>query len=136
MGAFKECNWKTFYRDVKEAVPPNAPKAKGKEVYLRLYVNSDHSGEELTRRSRTGFFIFLNTAPVIWFSKRQPTVETSVSGAEFVAMKNGMETLRGLQYKLRMMGVPLSGPSLKYGTTCLLYTTRKDQSQGFARNRT
>ena len=115
MGAFKECDWKTFYGDVKEAVPPNAPKARGKEVDLCSYIDSDHAGEELTRRSRTGFFIFLNTAPFTWFSKRQPTVETSVFGAEFVAMKNGMETLRGLRYKLRMMGVPLSGPSFIYG---------------------
>ena len=30
-------------------------------------------------------------------------------------MKIGMETLRGLRYKLRMMGVPLSGPSFAYG---------------------
>ena len=99
MGAFTECDWKNFYGDVKEVAPPNASKARGKEVNLSLYVNYDHAGEELTRRLRTWFFIFLNTAPVIWFSKRQPTVETSVFGAEFVAMNNGMETLRGLRYK-------------------------------------
>ena len=115
MGAFKECDWKTFYGDVKEAVPLNAPKAWGKEVGLRLYVDSDHAGEELTRRSRTGFFIFINTALVIWFSKRHPTTKTSVFGEEFVAMKNGMENLRGIRYKLRMMGVPLSGPPFIYG---------------------
>ena len=54
-------------------------------------------------------------APIVWFSKRQATVETSMFGAEFVAMKQGMEALRGLRYKLRMMGVPLSGPSFCYG---------------------
>ena len=41
-------------------------------------------------------------------------METSVFGAEFVAMKHGIETLRGLRYKLRMMGVPISGPSYVY----------------------
>ena len=30
-------------------------------------------------------------------------------------MKIGMETLQGLQYKLCMTGVPISGPSLIYG---------------------
>ena len=30
-------------------------------------------------------------------------------------MKHGIETLRGLRYKLRMMGVPLTGPSFIYG---------------------
>jgi hypothetical protein len=46
MGSFKECDWKTFYGNVKEAIPPNAPEVRGKEVALRLYVDSDHAGEE------------------------------------------------------------------------------------------
>jgi hypothetical protein len=51
----------------------------------------------------------------MWLSKKQTTIETSVFGAEFVAMKQGMEALRGLRYKLRMLGVPISGPSYIYG---------------------
>ncbi len=34
---------------------------------------------------------------------------------QFVAMKQGMEALRGLRYKLRMMGVQINGPSYIYG---------------------
>ena len=30
-------------------------------------------------------------------------------------MKHGIEMLRGLRYKLRMMGVPLTGPAYIYG---------------------
>jgi hypothetical protein len=105
MKVFKECNWKHFYGDVREAIPPNAPTPRGKEVDLRMYVDSDYANNELTRRSRSGFFIYLNMVLVAWFSKKQATIETSVFGAEFVAMKQGMEALRGLRYKLRMMGV-------------------------------
>ena len=47
----------------------------------------------------------------MWLSKRQSTCETSVFGAEFVALKQGIEALRGLRYKLRMMGIPIAGPS-------------------------
>ena len=112
---FEGCDWKRYYGDVKEAIPPNMPPPRGKEVDLRMYVDSDHAGEKKTRRSRTGFFIFLNSALIQWLSKKQPTIETSVFGAEFVALKNGMECLRGLRYKLRMMGVPISGPSYIYG---------------------
>ena len=36
-------------------------------------------------------------------------IETSVFGADFFVMKIGIETLRVLQYKLRMMGVPILG---------------------------
>jgi hypothetical protein len=61
--------------------------------------------------SRNGFVIYLNMAPIVWFSKRHPTVESSVFGVDFVATNNGIETCRGLRYKLRIMGVALSYPS-------------------------
>jgi hypothetical protein len=77
-------------------------------------VDSDHAGDVLTRRSRTGFIIYLNGAPAVWYSKRQGTVETSVFGAEFVAMKVGFEACHGLRYKLRMMGVPIDEPFYCY----------------------
>jgi hypothetical protein len=88
--------WSKRYGNVKEPKPKNAPKPRGNEVVLRLFVDSPHAGEELTRRSRKGFLINLNSAPVVWYRKRQGTVETSVFGAEFVAMKNGNEASRGL----------------------------------------
>ena len=43
---------------------------------------------------------YVNIALVQWFSKKQSTVETSVFGAEFVAVKQGIDALRGLRYKL------------------------------------
>ena len=76
------------------------PNLRGKKVHLRMYVNSNHAGKKRTRRLRTGFFVFINSALVQWLSKKQATIETLVFGAEFVAMKIGMETLRGLRYKL------------------------------------
>jgi hypothetical protein len=128
MGAFIKTDWKSTYGDVKEMIPSDAPASHGQEVDLRLFVDSDHAGEQFTRRSRTGFVIYLNMAPIVWFSKHQPTVESSVFGAECVAMKNGIETCRGLRYKLRMMGVTLSVPHMFMGTTCLLFTTPIGQS--------
>ena len=52
---------------------------------------------------------------VMWLSKKQATIETSVFGSEFVALKHGIETVRGLRYKLRMMGVPIEGAAFVYG---------------------
>ena len=107
--------WKTFYGDVTEAILPNAPDPRGKSVDLRMWVDSDHAGDKMTRRSSTGYFIFLNIALIDWLSKKQATIEGSVFGAEFVAMKTCVEELRGIRYKLRMMGVPLTGPTYIYG---------------------
>jgi hypothetical protein len=115
MTVFKQCDWKEFYGNVSEAIPVDAPEPLGKDVDIRMMVDSDHAGDKSTRRSRTGFLIYLNNALVDWLSKRQSTIESSVFGAEFVAMKHGIEKLRGLRYKLRMMGVPVTGPSYIYG---------------------
>ena len=44
-------------------------------------------------------------------------------------MKNGMETLRGLKYKLRMMGVPMEGPTFTYGDNMsVIHNTQRLES--------
>ena len=80
-----------------------------------MMVGSDHAGNKRTRHSHTGFIIFYNLAPVIWLSKQQATIETSVFGAKFIAMKHRIKMPRGLRYKILMMGIPLSGPTYIYG---------------------
>ncbi len=120
MNVFKPNDWKSFYGNVKESIPSNAPEPCRKDVDLRLYVDSDHSGENHTCHLCTGFFVFMNTALMQWFSKQQAMIETSVFGAEFVAMKIGMESLGGVRYKLRMMGVGISGPLYIYGNNMLV----------------
>ena len=82
---------------------------------MRAFVDSDHAGDTATRRSRTGYIIFLNSAPIYWFSKKQTCVETSSFGSEFIAMKQCCEYIRGLRYKLRMMGIPVEMPTYIFG---------------------
>jgi hypothetical protein len=129
MGNFIKTDWKSMYGDVKEMIPSDAPVSRGKEVDLRLFVDSDHAGEQFTRRSRTGFVIYLNMAPIVWFSKPKPTAESSVFGAEFVAMKNGIKTCRGLRYMLKMIGVVLSAPTFVYGDSMsVFHNTQRPES--------
>ena len=112
---FKKQDWMQFYGNVKEAIPMNAPEPRGKDADLRLMVDSDHAGDKVRSQSRTGYYILLNSALIAWISQCQLMIETSVFGAEFVAMKHGVETLCGIRYKLHIMGVPLDGPSYVYG---------------------
>jgi hypothetical protein len=74
-----------------------------------MFVNSNHAGEKLMWQMRKGFFIYLNMAPIVWHSKKQVTIETSLWS------KQGMEALQGLWYKLCMMGVQVNRPSYIYG---------------------
>jgi hypothetical protein len=53
-------------RSTKEQISPNAPEARGAEIDLKMYVDSDHAGDQTNRRSRTGYISYVNKAPVIW----------------------------------------------------------------------
>ena len=59
--------------------------------------------------------IFMNIFMIDWHTKKKATFGGSVFGAEFVAMKQGVEALRSISYKLQMMGVEVSGPTYIYG---------------------
>ena len=73
------------------------------------FVDAYHAGCRVRRRLHTGANIFVNRAPIVWYSKRQNTVESSTFGSDFVAMRIAIEMIEGLRYKLGMMGVPIEG---------------------------
>ena len=112
---FPSYDWENHYDVDKEKLPPNAPEPLGKEFVIRAYVDADHGGDVLSRRSRTGFIIIVNSAPIYWLSKKQALVETSSFGSELLAMKHCCEYIRGLRYKIRMMGIPLTHNAFIYG---------------------
>jgi hypothetical protein len=104
-------DWKEFYGDVEEEVPPNMPEPRGHSVTTSAFVDANHAGNVVTRRSHTGIFLFVQNAPITWFSKRQNTVEAATFGSEFVALRICKEMIVALRYKLRMFGVPIDGPT-------------------------
>ena len=144
MNEFKREDWGySIYsspgEELKEELPPKMPKPLGKAFKVRGYVDADHAGELLTRRSRTGFIIFLNKSPIYWHSKKNQSIETSTFGSEFMAMKQVTEYMRGLRYKLRMFGIPIDGPAFIYGdnqsvlcNTSMPKSTLKKKSQSIA----
>jgi hypothetical protein len=108
---FAKYDWTDFYKYAEEPIPPNMPTPRGRLLSTHCFVDSDHAGDKVTRRSQTGILIFCNRAPVIAYSKRQNSVETSTYGSELVAMKQAVELIRSLRYKLRMFGIGIEGPT-------------------------
>ena len=83
----------SVYGKSKESIPSNIPQPRGLGFKMVAYVVSDHAGDSMTRRSRTGFIVFLNNAPIYWTSKKQTCIETSSFASEFIAMKHCCEYL-------------------------------------------
>ena len=87
---------------------------------MRVKVNADHASDTITRCSRMGFLVYLNSALIYWWSKKQNSVESSSFGSEFIAMKQCCEYVHGLRYKLRMMGISCDDPTFIYGDNQLV----------------
>ena len=54
-------------------------------------MDSDHAGDKVFQRLKSGFLIYVNTVLVQWVSKKQSTLETSVFSAAFVTMKQDID---------------------------------------------
>ena len=104
-------DWYHFYRGAKEPIPGDIPSPLGKPVTTHCYVDTRHADNRLNRRSQTGILTFVNSAPIIWFSTRQNTVETSTFGSEMVALRIAVEQIQALRFKLRSFGIPIDGPA-------------------------
>ena len=78
--SFQEKDWSTsvFGNTLQEIIPSNMPEPRGQGVTTRCFVDADHASDTVTRKSRTGFIVYMNMSPVFWFSKKQATVETSL----------------------------------------------------------
>ena len=74
------------------------PEPKGNSVNITVFVNADHASNRATRCSFTGILTYVNRAPIIWYSKKQNTVETSTFGSELVALRIATEITEGLRY--------------------------------------
>ena len=100
-------DFKEYYRDACEELPHDMPKPRGRQVVTTAFVDASHAANQKTRKSHTGYIIFVNRAPILWYSKRQQTVEGSTFSSEFIAMKTCVEAIVHLRYKLRMFGIPM-----------------------------
>ena len=109
--SFTTNDWYDLCRDAIEPVPGDMPAPRGQVVSTHCFVDSDHAANTVMRCSQTGLLLFVNRAPVTWFSKRQNTVEMSTFGSEFITMKTAVEHIEALCYKLQMFGIPIEGPT-------------------------
>ena len=123
-------DWGDFYKPYKEVIPSDMPEPRGKAIQTTCFVDSDHAGDAINRRSRTGVLVYCGMAPIIFYSKKQGSIETSSFGSELSAMKTAVELVEGLRYKLRMMGIPLEGTTRVYADNMsVVHNCSKPESQ-------
>ena len=92
-----------------ETIPTNSSGTRDNPATSSYFPDADHAGCKVARRSHTGFSLFKNRSPIVCYSKHQNTVDNSTFGSKCLGMRQSVDLIGALMYKIRMMGIPLDG---------------------------
>ena len=75
-----------------------------------VFTDSDWAGDKESRRSITGFIVFLMGCPVLWRSRQQKSVSLSSAEAEYYALSEAASEIKFLVQLLMTMGIQVKLP--------------------------
>ncbi|KAI5346452.1 hypothetical protein L3X38_014331 [Prunus dulcis] len=81
---------------------------------LSAYSDADWAGDINTRRSTTGFVVFLGPNPISWQSKKQGSVSRSSTEAEYRALANTAADIAWIRQVLQDVNYFLPNPPVMY----------------------
>ncbi|XP_026378109.1 uncharacterized protein LOC113272498 [Papaver somniferum] len=105
---------KRILRYIKGSLRSGITLIRGNCTTITAYSDSDWDGCPYSRRSTTGYCVFLGDNLVSWSSKKQPTIDHSSTEAEYKALVVAASEVRWISYILDELGVPLTTPCLMY----------------------
>lgn len=78
-----------------------------------IYADASYGGEE-DAKSRSSYLMMVFGAPVIWFSKKQPTTALSSTEAEVMALVEGIKEALWMRDFLEELGMKINSPTITY----------------------
>jgi hypothetical protein len=74
------------------------------------YSDSDWASDKGSRKSVTGFSIFLQGAPILWKSQTQMTVSLSSTKAEYYALSEAAKEIKFVSQVLESLSIHIKRP--------------------------
>lgn len=93
------------------------------------YGDSNFAGDPEDRKSVMGYCFFLNGAVVSWSSKKQKTVSTSTTEAEYIAIGHAAREGVWIKRFINELQLEITGLSLKGDSEASLNLTKNPESQ-------
>ena len=91
--------WMDFYPGTEEISPNHITEPLLRKARISEYVDTNHNVNLLNRRLQSGIIIYVKNAPILWYSKRHNTAESSLFGREFVDIRISVDMIENLRYK-------------------------------------
>ena len=101
--------WLEKYPGESEEIYEGLPDPRGSPLSTSVYFDSNHANDQVTCQSVSGVLSFVGSTPIIWNSKMQGTIQSSIYPAELCAGKVATEEAITLLYMLSSLGVPVKG---------------------------
>jgi len=77
---------------------------------MTVYTDSDWAGDKDTRKSVSGFIVYLINVPIMWRSRQQRSVTLSSSEAEFVSLSEAAKEIKFVYQIMLSMGLKVNTP--------------------------
>ena len=82
-------------------------------IHITAYVDSDWAND-ISRKSRSGYVVLVNNAPVSWASKLQPVIALSSTEAEFIAIAYVSQEVMFIKQLLEEIGIDIKDAPVVY----------------------
>lgn len=85
-----------------------------KHLHLTAFNDSDWAGDNIDRKSTTGYCVFLGDVPISWTAKKQHTVARSSTEAEYRALASTTTKVLWIRNMLKELLIPQPSPTIIY----------------------
>jgi len=97
-----------------------------KDINIRVYVDADLGGDRETKRSTTGFVIFMGSAPMTWYSKLQHCVAISTAESEYYSLNECALKCMWLRNLLNELGIKIDCITINIDNRAAIYNSKNE----------